>query len=115
MSRDPAYSIVYLICNDSGNNITIEFMSPFDTAWSQNNIATGTELNFYNDFGIGMSTQRYMENYNGLPFDSLRIQNNEGKEPNKDILDSDFWLFFFPDKEYFTGSIKLELISSDFQ
>lgn len=111
---DPAYQVEYEIQNDSETTVTIE-VDHFTGAMDTNIIANGTRLIFFNDSGLGRSTERYLDRLEGLPFE-ISIVNSNGVVYKKDALDISNWEKISPDNEYSTtGRVRLRVRPEDFE
>lgn len=110
---DPAYQVEYEIQNDSETTVTIRtdhFTGLMDTSI----IANGTRLIFFNDSGLGRTTEKYLDQVEGLPFE-ISIVNSNGIVYKKDPLDISNWEKIYPDSEYSAiGRVRLTVRPEDF-
>ena len=114
-SCDPAYHVDYEIDNSSPYRMEINYRDVYSDSLISNTISGGTRLIFYNEFGIGYCTERYMERLNELPVSDFEIVVLDTVELSFDEQDIERWVKFFPDRNSDIGSIKLQLNSASFR
>ena len=98
---DPSYNVDYEIENNSGETVSIVFDDEginVDT----NIISHNTTLIFFNDSGLGFTTEDYLDQLQVLPYE-ISISTKSGLNYNKDANDISNWTIIYPPKK---GEIK---------
>ena len=109
---DPVYDVDYEIQNNSNQAISIIVDHPGDAA-DTNIIADATKLVFASDFGIGFSTEDYLDRLDNLPFE-ITIQSKSGLPYNKEEEDFSIWNKLYPRKSDNIGKVYLIIHDGDF-
>ncbi len=121
VSCDPAFEVEYIINNQSNEHLLMtQNVQYFD---SLDNFVEKEEMfNLHPDnkmivnlrFGIGHNTRVEMDNTFSLPFDTVHVETASGKSIQLDVMDFSNWEKVYPNKDYNTGRIILELSNDDF-
>ncbi len=111
---DPVYDVNYTIENNTDSNIEIITSHIFTSISDTNTISSETSLIIFHDFGIGSSTEDFIEDVTSIPFDTLIISKN-GVLYNKNSLSITNWNKNNPGNNSVEGNILLKIQDSDFQ
>lgn len=111
-SCDPRFDASYFIDNQSGQALTIILQDPFSTDTSI--ISNNAQLIIKTVGALGGSTEKYLDNLEILPIDSLLITNNQMQAYNKDATELANWEKVYPKKNEHLGKIILTIHSDDF-
>jgi len=112
-SCDPGYYAEYHIDNQTSNDITIVKTILFSEVSDTSKISSGTQLMIHIENQIGYTSERYIEIFDTLPFDSLTITNSTGDLFTKDAVDAANWSTEYRD-EGDIGIITLTITDNDF-
>lgn len=111
---DPTYQVDYKVLNETGKPLTV-IVEHTDQRKDTSIIAHETELIFFNDFGIGLSTSDFLDGLTFLPVE-LTLLNNEGISFNKNLQDISNWHKFYSGKRSNdVGVVQLRVSPDDFQ
>lgn len=110
---DPVYDVDYEVSNISGEKITI-YVDHSASKRDTNIISDGTKLVFYNDYGIGSFTDKFMDKLTKLPFE-VSIHNEKGVMYKRDAADLSNWTRLYPDKSSGVGKFQLVVTEADFK
>jgi hypothetical protein len=111
---DPEYSVEYEIENATSGAVYIYSKPIFQEQSDTNRISDQTRLMLLSEFGIGRTTEKYLDHLESLPFENLLITNAEAKSFNRDVFDLNEWLIFYPEKGQGTGRVLLQVRERDF-
>ena len=109
---DPSYDIDYKVYNQTEESIKIVVDHP-GYSTDTNVITHGSNLIFFNEFGIGRVTTDYMDRLETLPVE-LSIFNAAGKPYNKSEEDMSLWKKFYPRKKSLSQGM-FQLTAADFE
>src|SRR5688572_6613320 len=111
---DPTYMVDYKVINNTEESLKM-VVDYFDGPSDTNVISSGTTLVIFDQFGIGMSTNDYVENLEMLPV-GLSIFDNAGHSFNKIEEDLSNWKKFYTRKKYDgEGTVQLDVRPDDFE
>ena len=113
LSCDPRFDASYYIDNQTDSNVTIFFQSVLGTI-DTSIISKDTKLLIFTEGALGQTSKKHLDNLKNLPFDSLRILNNQMKEYNKRTSDIENWEKVYPSKEENFGKVILVVRPGDF-
>ncbi len=111
---DPLYTVDYEVHNDTPASIQVITSYPELGFTDTNVIGTGTQLVFFDDSGLGQTTDDYLDRLTAIPME-LKIMNREGIEYKKDENDIQWWKRVYPDKKEGIGRVYLRIRAEDFK
>jgi len=114
-SCDPTFSVEFEVDNSSPYRLEIRHQHFSQDSIVTNIISGHTKLIFFSEFGIGTSTEGFMENIEELPFEEFEIIVLDTVKLNLEEAEFGNWLKEFPRKKSGVGVISLRLRRGHFE
>lgn len=114
MACDPSYNVEFEVHNETDAPIQVITIFPGAPFQDTSLIATGTQLVFFWDSGLGYTTEDYMDMLENLPV-GITISNRNGVMYKKDENDLSLWDQTYPNKSEGIGRVYLRVKNVDFE
>lgn len=111
---DPSYHVAFEVHNESDGPIQIITLFPGAPFQDTSSIASGTELVFFEDSGLGSTTDDFLDRLEILPVE-IGIQSRDGVMFKKDENDLSLWNRTYPGRSEGIGRVYLRVRSEDFK
>lgn len=108
-------SVDYSIDNRSDFKLEIVSQNWLNIKLDTSVISAGDKLIFYNDFKESINFDEYLNTFNELPFDMLKITERSGKKLDKELFDIENWEVDERTESCRNGELILVLENENFQ
>lgn len=112
---DPTHSVDYMIENQTSGSISLQTRHRFQDSSDLNIIGTGSKVVIFSDFGIGRTTNKYLDGLKSTPLIEIIISLDDSLSFTKDPLAIDHWKKIYPGDNSRIGKVILTVFDEDFE